>query len=196
MVHVSHHVHSKTVLLLAVEFNLTNTYPLANNLSLDGVDLDGQYLFQPMLKVFGYKVRNLDGSEAAQEYDEKNQRINYVAQYYLLPLNMTADSLVHLDVPNDLDEGYYYINTVISVVSGFPELIALNGKTEINQTDFTGAEVNGKYEAIAMQIGNDTELGVQYTPTRLSQIKSKSSDTVIKVSQEKRDEVYEQMGVN
>ena len=49
---------------LAVEFNLTNTYPPANNMSLDGVDLDGQYLFQPMLKVFGYKVRNLNGSEA------------------------------------------------------------------------------------------------------------------------------------
>jgi hypothetical protein len=168
---------------LAVEFNLTNTYPLANNLSLDGVDVDGQYLFQPLLKVFGYKTRNLDGSEAVQEYDENNQRINYVAAYYLLPLNMTSDSVVRLFVANELAEGYYYINTVISVASDYKTLIALNGKTALNQSDHTGAQVNGKTEAIAKQIGNDTELGVQYSPTRLSQIKAKSSDTPIKVSE-------------
>jgi hypothetical protein len=136
-----------------------------------------------MLKIWGGKVRNLDGSEAPQEYDQNQQKLNYVAKYYLVPANYTPDTVVTYQVADDLDEGYYQINVVVSLLTEFPKLVAFNGVTKINQTDATGEEVQDKYEALAFQVTNGSEVGVQYSPTRLSEIRASAADRTIQVGE-------------
>jgi hypothetical protein len=166
----------------AVELNISSITPLAQNLTLNGAPVPNKYLFRPLMKIWGGKVRNLDGSEAPQEYDQNQQKLNYVSKYVLLPLNTTAESVLTYGFDEDLDEGYYKVNVVMSVLTEYPKLVALNGLTAINQSDASGENVQGMYEALAFQVTNGSEVGVQYSPTRLSEIKGSSPDRTIKVS--------------
>ena len=172
---------TQSVLLLAVELNMSNITPLARNLTLNGEPVPGKYLFRPLMKIWGGKVRNLDGTEAPQEYDQDQQKLNYISKHYLLPLNTTANSELTYGVDEDLDEGYYKVNVVMSVMTDYPKLVSLNGLTAINQSDASGENVQGKYEALAFQVTNGSEVGVQYSPTRLSEIKGSSADRIIQV---------------
>ena len=51
-----------------------------------------------------------------------------------------------------LQEGYYEINSVVSVLTAYPELNSLIGLTQITQDDATGSEVKGLWEAAARQV--------------------------------------------
>ena len=168
-------------LLPAVEVNVSNITPLAQNLTLNGQVVPGKYLLQPLLKIWGGKVRNLDGTEAPQEFDKSNQKLNYITKYFLIPGNFTPDSLVTYELPEDLDEGYYQINAVVSVVTDYPKLVALNGVTQIDQADLGDANIKGKSEALSFQVTNSSIIGIQNSLTTLSEISGSSSDKVIQV---------------
>jgi hypothetical protein len=161
---------------------VSNIAPLAQNLTLNGLVVPGKYLLQPLVKIWGGKVRNLDGSEAPQEFDKNNQKLNYITKYFLIPGNYTADSIVTYELPEDLEEGYYQINAVVSVVTDYPKLVALNGLTQIDQADLNDATIKGKYEALSFQVTNNSLVGIQNSLTTLSEISGSSTDKVIQVS--------------
>jgi hypothetical protein len=111
-----------------VQLNLTNIAPLAVPLTKNGAPVPGKWLMQPLLKVYGQKVKELDGSESNQEFDESAQNQKFISKYFLIPANTTADDVLTFTIPEALEEGYYKLSAVLSAVTEFPTLVALSGE--------------------------------------------------------------------
>jgi len=130
--------------------------------------------------MWGNKVSELDGTPSGSNYDEIQARneANYLAKF--LPINASYEAGQHLSFPlsDKLQEGYYEVSAVISVVTGFPALTNLTGLNRITQADESGAssKVTGLFEAASRLIHNNTRVGVQKnsTLTTLSAISSSS----------------------
>jgi hypothetical protein len=111
-----------------VQLNLTKIAPLAVPLTKNGAAVPGKWLMQPLLKVYGKKVKELDGSESNQEFDENAQNQNFIAKYFLIPTNTTSGDVLTFTIPEALEEGYYKLSADISAYTEFPTLVALSGE--------------------------------------------------------------------
>jgi hypothetical protein len=68
------------------------------------------------------------------EYDTMNNPINFINRYIMLPSNTTsADTFSFVLDEDQLDEGYYKLSAKIALVSQFPDLVDLDGRTNIIQ---------------------------------------------------------------
>ncbi|GBF95902.1 hypothetical protein Rsub_08493 [Raphidocelis subcapitata] len=157
--------------------NISDITPLPVNLTLDNAPMDAS-LFRPLVKVYGGKVAELDGTPTEpRNYDEVASRnqYNWVARYFPISPSYEGGELSFV-LSDTLQEGYYEVNSVVSVVTAYPNLTSLAGLTQITQDDVSGAEVKGMWEAAARQIHTKTIVGVQKgsTPTTLSAISSAS----------------------
>jgi hypothetical protein len=110
-----------------VELNLTAVSPLAVPLTKAGAPVPDKWLLRPLLKVFGKKVKELDGTPSSQEYDGNAQNPNYIAKYFLLPTNATSADVFNYVLDQSLEEGYYQLSAVVSAMTDFPSLVALTG---------------------------------------------------------------------
>jgi hypothetical protein len=95
--------------------------------------------------------------------------------YFPISSAYTGEPLSYT-LSDTLQEGYYEVNSVVSVMTAFPQLASLTGLAPIKQDDVSGTEVAGQYEAAARQLHYKTIVGVQKgsTPTTLSAISSSS----------------------
>jgi hypothetical protein len=111
-----------------VQLNLTKIAPLAIPLTKNGVRVADKWLMQPLLKVYGKKVKELDGEESNQEFDENAQNQNFIAKYFLIPTNTTSGDVLTFTIPEALEEGYYKLSADISAYTEYPTLVALSGE--------------------------------------------------------------------
>lgn len=181
--------------------NVTDISPppvnLTSNGSSDPVDEDKPLLLQPLVKVWGNKVRNMDGSPATEAFDAVASRDtgkNFFIKYAVItpdpehpedeqpPAGSSNADGTKATISvgggglkaESLDEGYYRVNAVVSLLTERPSLVHLNGLTQIQQHDEAGSEVTGKYEVKSQMVLQDALVGVQRSPTYLSAIKSTS----------------------
>ncbi|KAF8065490.1 hypothetical protein HT031_003091 [Scenedesmus sp. PABB004] len=159
--------------------NVSNIAPLPTNLTQNGtaLSLDGKpaLLFRPVVHLFGRKNRTLDGTVLKElEYDNMNNPINFINKYIVLPSNFTANETLSFVLDEDsLDEGYYALSAKVALVSGFPDLVDLTGRTAIVQADAYGEDVRGFTEYGGVTIVNETStVGVQKSKTTISEITS------------------------
>lgn len=123
----------------AVTVNISDIYPLPQKLSQNGSNIvvNGKQamLFRPVIHLFGNKNRTLNGEVLKElEYDTMNNPINFINKYIVLPTNFTAkDTLSFMLDQDQLDEGYYKLSAKIALVSQFPDLVDLDGRTTIVQ---------------------------------------------------------------
>jgi hypothetical protein len=74
------------------------------------------------------------------EYDTMNNPINFINRYIMLPSNTTSTDTFSFVLDEDqLDEGYYKLSAKIALVSQFPDLVDLDGRTNIIQVLIVGA---------------------------------------------------------
>lgn len=68
------------------------------------------------------------------EYDTMNNPINFINRYIMLPANTTGNDTFSFVLDEDsLDEGYYKLSAKVALVSQFPDLVDLDGRTNIIQ---------------------------------------------------------------
>lgn len=179
--------------------NVTDITPPPLNLTSNGSAeaLDGaQLLLQPLIKVWGKKVRNIDGTPSDGGYDQGAQQgATSFIKYKAVPPpaaapveeegdngNGTATSGgASISIPIDeagkrMDEGYFRVSAVVSLLTEVPSLVDLNGLTQIKQRDQASQEgsVSGKWEAKSNMVLDDVLVGVQRSNTTLSAITSAS----------------------
>jgi len=159
-----------------VTLNISNISPLPVNISYFDEPLP-QNLFRPLIKLWGNKVTELDGTASGHGYDENHNEANYMAKYFPINSSYSGQEL-SFPLSDKLQEGYYEVSAVISIVTGFPALTNLTGLNQITQNDESGtsSSVTGLSEAASRMIHNNTIVGVQKssTPTTLSAISSSS----------------------
>lgn len=92
-----------------------------------------------------------------------------------MPASYAGEPL-SLKLSDTLQEGYYEISSVVSVMTEYPQLASLIGLNQIVQDDASGKDVVGKFEAAARQVHTKARVGVQKgsTKTTLSAISSPS----------------------
>eukprot|EP00775_Hariotina_reticulata_P009796 gene9796-9954_t len=158
-----------------VTVNVSSVSPLAQNLTQNGSTVvvagEQQLLIQPVLHIWGALNTTLDGTVLDQlEYDEFNQPTNYINKYIFLPADLKPTDTLTITLDDgklqsgELEEGYYRLFAKISVMSKFPQLVDLQGKTAIAQTDIT----NGYTEYMAMQLVNGSDPAVPMVPLQLN----------------------------
>ncbi|KAI8470461.1 MAG: hypothetical protein J3K34DRAFT_420580 [Monoraphidium minutum] len=158
--------------------NISNISPLPVNLSSDATPMNAN-LFRPLIKMWGGKVSELDGTPSGDGYDELNSRseANYIAKFFPIASSYEGEPL-SFPLSDKLQEGYYEVSAVISIVTQYPALTNLTGLNQITQDDESGtsSNVTGLYEAASRLIHNATLVGVQKnsTLTTLSAISSSS----------------------
>ncbi|GBF90081.1 hypothetical protein Rsub_02789 [Raphidocelis subcapitata] len=158
--------------------NISSISPLPVNITMYDEPLPAN-LFRPLIKMWGGKVSELDGSPAGEAYDELSSRseANYIAKYFPISPGYQGGPL-SFPLSDKLQEGYYEVSAVVSVITGFPALTNLTGLNQITQDDASGVNsgVTGMYEAASRLIHNATLVGVQKnsTLTTLSAISSSS----------------------
>jgi hypothetical protein len=171
-----------------VTVNVSDVTPLPVNVSLNGVPLpSGANLLRPLIKVWGGKVAELDGTPSTEGYDElaSHSEATWLAKY--LPLDSSySGGLVSFPVSDALQEGYYNVSATVSLITGYPSLVDLVGLNQITQDDetATGAGVSGTYEAATSVVIDHALVGVQKasTPTTLSAISCANQASVTKVT--------------
>ncbi|KIY95900.1 hypothetical protein MNEG_12061 [Monoraphidium neglectum] len=158
--------------------NISNITPLPVNVSLNDKPLPAN-LFRPLIKMWGGKVSELDGSPSGNAYDELSSRseANYIAKFFPIASSYAGEKL-SFPLSEKLQEGYYEVSAVISIVTQYPALTNLTGLNQITQDDESGtsSKVTGLFEAASRMIHNATLVGVQKnsTLTTLSAISSAS----------------------
>ncbi|WIA16610.1 hypothetical protein OEZ85_013277 [Tetradesmus obliquus] len=159
--------------------NISNIAPLPQQLSQNGssVVVNGKQamLFRPVIHLFGRKNRTLNGEVIKElEYDTMNNPINFINRYIMLPANTTGNDTFSFVLDEDsLDEGYYKLSAKVALVSQFPDLVDLDGRTNIIQADSYGEDVRGFVEYSGVTVINETSMvGVQKSKTTLSAITS------------------------
>ncbi|KAF6263487.1 hypothetical protein COO60DRAFT_412512 [Scenedesmus sp. NREL 46B-D3] len=166
--------------------NISSIAPLPQRLSQNGSDVvvNGKQamLLRPIIHLFGRKNRTMNGEVIKElEYDTMNNPINFINRYIMLPSNATsADTFSFVLDEDQLDEGYYQLSAKIALVSQFPDLVDLDGRTNIIQADSYGEDVRGFVEYSGVTVINETSMvGVQKSKTTLSQITSDKFNTNI-----------------
>ena len=158
--------------------NVSDITPLPVNVSVFDQPTDAN-LFRPLIKLWGGKVSELDGTPSTNAYDEATSRseANYLTKFIPVPASYAGEAL-SFPLSDKLQEGYYTVSAVVSVVTEHPALTNLTGLNKITQSDKSGTapKVTGLYEAASRMVHNATRVGVQKasTPTTLSAISSTS----------------------
>jgi hypothetical protein len=170
-----------------VTVNVSDANPLPVNVSLNGTPLSsGTNLLRPLIKVWGAKVMELDGTPSAEGYDQSSQSdATWLTKY--LPLDSSyAGERVSFLLPGALQEGYYNLSAAVSLITAYPTLVDLVGLNQITQDDApaTDAGVSGMYEAATWVLIDHALVGVQKasTPTTLSAISCSNQASVTKVT--------------
>jgi hypothetical protein len=159
-----------------VTVNISDITPLPVNVSRYDDPLSAN-LFRPLIKMWGNKVSELDGTPSGSGYDEDKVDANYLAEFFPVSAGYKGERL-SFPLSDRLQEGYYAMSAVVSVATAYPALTNLTGINKITQSDESGlaSNVTGLYEAASRLIHNNTLVGVQKnsTLTTLSAISSSS----------------------
>ena len=89
--------------------------PLPVNVTLNGAPVgDGANLLRPMIKVWGSKTSELDGTPASTELDGSEvSEANYISKY--LPLSPAyGGETLSFPFSNELQDGFYNISATVS----------------------------------------------------------------------------------
>lgn len=96
--------------------NVSSVSPLPVNITLNGEPVaEGANLLRPLVKVWGSKVTDLDGTSASVELDGSAQsEANYVAKYMPLSSAYAGEALA-FPLSEALQEGFYNLSASVSV---------------------------------------------------------------------------------
>ncbi|KIY98911.1 hypothetical protein MNEG_9051 [Monoraphidium neglectum] len=159
--------------------NISSASPLPVNITFNGAPVaEGANLLRPLVKVWGSKVTELDGTDASVALDgSATPEANYITRYFPLASSYAGETLSY-PLSELLQEGFYNISASVSLLTAYPLLTDLVGLNMIQQTDEPGvsAGVSGLYEAATLMVHDGALVGVQKssTLTTLSQISSPS----------------------
>jgi hypothetical protein len=162
-----------------VTVNVSRISPGPVNLTLNGAAVPGAApLLRPLVKVFGSKTAELDGTPSSKAYDKvaAHSASTWISKYIPLAADgaYNAEQVLSFPLSSDLEEGYYTVSSTISLITSYPQLTDLTGLNQITQDDESGTSsgVTGLWEAATWQIHNGTVIGVQKlsTPTTLGTI--------------------------
>ena len=95
--------------VLAGRVNISEVSPLPVNLTLNGAPVTGNLpLLRPLVKVFGSKIAELDGTPSSSAYDVNaaQDEATWISKYLVLPASYAGEPL-SLEVSDQLQEGYY-----------------------------------------------------------------------------------------
>jgi hypothetical protein len=150
--------------------------PLPVNVTRDGAPVGaGANLLRPLIKVWGGKTKELDGTPSSELYDESaaHSQETWISKYLLLPSSYAGETL-SFPLSGGLQEGYYNVSSTVSLITAYPSLVSLVGLNQITQDDESGVSsgVTGLWEAATLQLHDHVQVGVQKasTPTTLSAI--------------------------
>jgi hypothetical protein len=150
--------------------------PLPVNITLNGAPVAGDAnLVRPLIKVWGGKIKELDGTPSSELYDESaaHNQATWISKYLPLPSSYAGEPL-SFPLSEQLQEGYYNVSSTVSLLTAYPSLVDLVGVNQITQDDESGVSsgVTGLWEAATLQVDDHVQIGVQKasTPTTLSAI--------------------------
>jgi hypothetical protein len=179
--------------------NVSDVTPLPVNITLNGAGAPiggGVSLLRPLIKVWGGKVAELDGTPSGIAYDsvEARDAAVWISAYLPLPASYAGEPasfpLGGPSVGNGggslLQEGVYNVSATVSLVTGHPQLVNLTGLNQITQDDAPGvsAGVTGMYEAAGRQVYDGVLVGVPRAtpPTTLSALACTSHSSASRVA--------------
>jgi len=148
---------------------VSSAAPLPVSVKLNGAPITGAPpLLRPLIKVWGGKVAELDGSTSSRAYDEVAARseATWVSKYIPLGADYAGGPL-SFTMSSELQEGWYNLSSTVSLVTGYPGLVNLTGLNEIQQDDESGTSsgVTGMFEAATWQVHDHVLVGVQKAST-------------------------------
>eukprot|EP00879_Flechtneria_rotunda_P028664 GHRR01030871.1.p1 GENE.GHRR01030871.1~~GHRR01030871.1.p1 ORF type:complete len:146 (+),score=50.79 GHRR01030871.1:313-750(+) len=115
---------------------ISNISPAPQALLLDGTPVvennsSSSMLFQPAVQVWGSLTKSMYPDAATPD------QVPYVNKYYIVPAS-SGDSFNFSLTDQPLLEGYYNLSAKVSVLSKYPQLVDLQGKSLVNQSDVEG----------------------------------------------------------